>query len=85
MEELNHEIEGFFKLPLEEKLKYKVRPGDVEGYGNVVRRDDDKLDWSDRVFMITNPISRRKPHLLPELPSSLKYYSLSLSRSYIYI
>ncbi|XP_062094723.1 codeine O-demethylase-like [Humulus lupulus] len=72
IEEVSHEIEGFFKLPLEEKLQYKVTPDDFEGYGSVVRSDDHKLDWGDRVFMITNPISRRKPHLLPELPSSLK-------------
>ena len=73
IEKLNHEIEAFFKLPIEEKLKYKIRAGDVEGYGTVVRTDDQKLDWGDRVYMITNPITRRKPYLLPELPSSLGY------------
>ena len=77
LEKLNHEVEGFFKLPLEEKMKFKIRPGDVQGYGTVVRSDSQRLDWGDRVYMIINPIHRRKPHLLPELPSSLRF-SLSL-------
>ncbi|RDX83231.1 Protein SRG1, partial [Mucuna pruriens] len=72
LETLKDEIEGFFRLPLEEKMKYKIRPGDVEGYGAVIRSEDQKLDWGDRLYMITNPISRRKPYLLPELPSPLR-------------
>ncbi|KAL5577091.1 hypothetical protein UlMin_018790 [Ulmus minor] len=72
LEKLREEIEAFFKLPLEEKMKYRVRPGDVEGYGNIVKTSEQKLDWGDRVFMIANPISRRKPYLIPELPSSLR-------------
>ncbi|KAL2341080.1 hypothetical protein Fmac_009020 [Flemingia macrophylla] len=72
LETLKDEIEGFFRLPLEEKMKYRIRPGDVEGYGAVIRSEDQKLDWGDRLFMITNPLSRRKPHILPELPSSLR-------------
>lgn len=73
LEKLKHEIEEFFKLPLEEKMKYQVRPGEVEGYGPVVNTKNQKLDWGDRVYMITNPIHRRKPYLFPELPSSLRY------------
>ncbi|KAI5331882.1 hypothetical protein L3X38_022008 [Prunus dulcis] len=72
LEKLKQEIEEFFKLPLEEKMKYKIRPGEVEGYGSVVNTKDQKLDWGDRVYMITNPIHRRKPYLFPELPSSLR-------------
>ncbi|KAB1221459.1 Protein SRG1 [Morella rubra] len=72
LEKMKFEIEEFFKLPLEEKMKYKVRPGDVEGYGTIVRCKDQKLDWGDRFYMFINPLSRRKPHLLPELPSSLR-------------
>ncbi|KAK6264538.1 hypothetical protein SCA6_019972 [Theobroma cacao] len=71
LEKLKHELEEFYKLPLEEKMKYKMRPGEVEGYGNTAR-EAGKLDWADRFYMITNPIHRRKPHLLPELPSSLR-------------
>ncbi|KAK7331428.1 hypothetical protein VNO77_25653 [Canavalia gladiata] len=79
LETLKDEIEGFFKLPLEEKMKYKIRPGDVEGYGTVIISEDQKLDWGDRIFMKINPISIRKPYLLPEFPSSLR----SILESYI--
>ncbi|ESR62842.1 hypothetical protein CICLE_v10018344mg, partial [Citrus x clementina] len=68
---LKHDMLEFYELPMEEKMKYKIKPGDVEGYG-AVARSDGKLDWGDRVYMITNPIQRRKSHLLPELPSSLR-------------
>ncbi|KAJ7968834.1 2-oxoglutarate (2OG) and Fe(II)-dependent oxygenase superfamily protein [Quillaja saponaria] len=71
LENLKHEIEGFFQLPLEEKMKYK-KEGDFEGYGTVILSNDQKLDWGDRFYMITNPLNRRKPHLFPELPSSLR-------------
>ncbi|KAF5745597.1 protein SRG1-like [Tripterygium wilfordii] len=71
MEKLRNEIEEFYKLPIEEKVKYKIRPGDVEGYGSIPRREG-KLDWGDRLFMTTNPLTKRKPHLFPELPSSLR-------------
>ncbi|RXH99027.1 hypothetical protein DVH24_011352 [Malus domestica] len=48
LENLEHEIEVFFKLPLEEKMKYAIRSGDVEGYGNIAKTKDQKLDWGDR-------------------------------------
>ncbi|CAK9136624.1 unnamed protein product [Ilex paraguariensis] len=71
VEKLKHEIEEFYKLPVKEK--YKVKPGDVEGYGHtMIRSEDEKAHWGVRLYMITNPIHRRKPHLLPELPVSLR-------------
>lgn len=81
VEKVNYEIEEYFKLPFEEKAKYKSRPGDYEGFGSVVRGDG-KHDWADRFFVVTNPIHSRKPYLFPELPSSLRsFLSLSLSIS----
>ncbi|WVY94459.1 hypothetical protein V8G54_033547 [Vigna mungo] len=67
---LKDEVEGFFMLPLEEKMKYKIRPGDVEGYGHVIKAHDTKLDWGDRLYFKTNPRSTRK--LLPQFPSSFR-------------
>ncbi|KAJ6751709.1 hypothetical protein OIU85_002163 [Salix viminalis] len=82
MNQLKHEIVEYYNLPFEEKRKYTVRPNDFEGYGNA--KLDGKLDWGDRFFMITNPVHRRKPHLLPELPPSfrnpLECYLLELQR-----
>ncbi|OWM73016.1 protein SRG1-like [Punica granatum] len=72
LQKLGLEIEEFFKLPLEEKMKYKPNPGESEGYGNVMRSEKNVLDWGDRLFMAINPISLRKPHLFPELPAPLR-------------
>ncbi|KAG6692114.1 hypothetical protein I3842_10G096800 [Carya illinoinensis] len=72
LNKLNNEIEEFFKLPLEEKMKYKARPGDVEGYGRVPPPKVQTLDWGDRFYMTISPIHKRKPYLFPELPSSLR-------------
>ncbi|KAL6141166.1 hypothetical protein ACLB2K_059456 [Fragaria x ananassa] len=72
LDKVNQELEKFFKLPLEEKMRYRARPGDVEGYGIFIKSQDPKLEWHIRFFMITNPINRRKPHLFPELPTSLR-------------
>ncbi|KAJ0081388.1 hypothetical protein Patl1_10283 [Pistacia atlantica] len=52
-------------------MKYKIKPDDFEGYGSLAGSDG-KLDWGDRLYMITNPVNRRKSHLFPELPSSLR-------------
>ncbi|KAH6829825.1 hypothetical protein C2S53_020563 [Perilla frutescens var. hirtella] len=76
MEKMNREIEDFYALPLEEKLKFKNRDGEFEGFGQHLINDDDEkamaMDWVDRFYMITNPIHKRKPHLFSNLPSSLR-------------
>ncbi|WJZ96648.1 hypothetical protein VitviT2T_015312 [Vitis vinifera] len=65
VEKLKSEIGEFYKLPLEERIKYKMRPGDFEGYGlSPIRSEDQKLDWGDRFYMTTNPIHTRKPYML---------------------
>lgn len=85
LEKLRHEIQEFYELSLEEKSNFKIRPGEFEGYGHALIQNsgDKKVDWADRFYMITNPISRRKPHLFPELPSSLRclnFYKIFKSR-----
>ncbi|GMI77712.1 SENESCENCE-RELATED GENE 1, senescence-related gene 1 [Hibiscus trionum] len=84
LEKVKQEVEGFYKLPLEEKMKFKTREGDgLEGYGTT-ERDGGKFDWSDRFFMTTNPIHKRMPHLFPELPSSFRFPALSFFSSLIF-
>ncbi|XP_073056113.1 protopine O-dealkylase-like [Primulina eburnea] len=73
VEKLKHEIQEFYKLPVEERLSYKVRDGDFEGYGNtIISSEGHKVDWADRLYIITNPVNRRKSHLFPRLPSPLR-------------
>lgn len=76
LKKVKDEVEEFYKLHLEELMKYKPNPGDVEGYGGVIRADK-KLDWGDKLYVITNPVHRRKPHLFPQLPSELRSLSNS--------
>ncbi|KAK9079886.1 hypothetical protein SSX86_001559 [Deinandra increscens subsp. villosa] len=73
MEKIKEETKEFFKLPLEEKNKYRQKPGDVEGFGQAfVVSEDQKLDWSDLFSVVTLPYYLRKPHLLPKLSHSFR-------------
>ncbi|KAI9198850.1 hypothetical protein LWI28_023062 [Acer negundo] len=77
VEKFKSEIGDFFKLPIEEKNKYKQQEGDVEGYGNAfVVSEEQKLDWGDMLYFTTLPIHLRKPHLLPNLPLSFSHEKL---------
>ncbi|CAN0853702.1 Codeine O-demethylase [Linum grandiflorum] len=71
METLRFEVEEFYKLPVEEKMRFKERPGEYEGYGGTGRLKG-RLEWGDRFYMNTNPVARRKHHLFLQLPPSFK-------------
>ncbi|KAJ9565785.1 hypothetical protein OSB04_001751 [Centaurea solstitialis] len=73
VEKMKEEMVEFFKCPEEEKLRYKLKEGEYEGYGQtILHSQDQKVDWADRFYMIINPLHRRKPYLLPQLPPSLR-------------
>ncbi|KAL4563431.1 hypothetical protein LXL04_027473 [Taraxacum kok-saghyz] len=73
VEKMKKETMGFFNMPVEEKVRYKLKDGDYQGYGQtILHTQDQKVDWADRFYMITNPVYRRKSHLLPEFPPSLR-------------
>ncbi|CDP18105.1 unnamed protein product [Coffea canephora] len=77
VEKLKSEVQDFFQN------KYGQEPGDVEGYGQAfVKSEEQKLDWADMLYMITQPEDLRKPHLFPKLPlpqrESLQEYSIEL-------
>ncbi|KAI9126939.1 hypothetical protein K1719_002535 [Acacia pycnantha] len=72
LEKVRNGVEGFFSLPPQEKMKYRIRPGDIEGYGSAIRSQAEKQDWCDRFYMTINPIHKRKPYLYPELPPSFR-------------
>uniref|UniRef100_A0A2P2MTE8 Uncharacterized protein MANES_03G077900 n=1 Tax=Rhizophora mucronata TaxID=61149 RepID=A0A2P2MTE8_RHIMU len=83
IEKMKGEVQDFFNLPMEEKKKFWQYPGEVEGFGQAfVVSENQKLDWGDLFFMVTQPVEARKPHLLPLLPlpirETLESYSLEV-------
>ncbi|KNA19041.1 hypothetical protein SOVF_065310 [Spinacia oleracea] len=59
----------FFMQPLEEKLKYKMLPGTVQGYGQAfVFSDQQKLDWCNMFALGIQPHFIRNPKLWPTNP-----------------
>ncbi|RDX82564.1 Protein SRG1 [Mucuna pruriens] len=78
---INHEIDlnlvesienlsrEFFMLPLEEKQKYPMAPGTVQGYGQAfVFSEDQKLDWCNMFALGIEPHYVRNPNLWPKRP-----------------
>jgi isopenicillin N synthase-like dioxygenase len=85
MEKIKTEVQDFFKLPLEEKKQYWQFPGEIEGFGqSFVVSEEQKLDWGDIFFMITQPVHSRKPHLFPKLPpvfrETVDAYSIEIKK-----
>ncbi|KAJ1402614.1 Oxoglutarate/iron-dependent dioxygenase [Sesbania bispinosa] len=63
----------FFKLPIEEKDKYAIASNDVQGYGHAyVVSEEQILDWSDALILITHPTWYRKLQFWPETPEGFK-------------
>ncbi|KAL8192132.1 hypothetical protein R6Q57_027994 [Mikania cordata] len=70
---MKEEVVNFFNMPVDEKLRYKLTAGEYQGYGQtILHTEDQKVDWADRFYMITNPLHRRKSNLLPEFPPVLR-------------
>ncbi|KAJ9153437.1 hypothetical protein P3X46_026876 [Hevea brasiliensis] len=73
LEKIKKEVQDLFDLPMEEKKKLWQYPGEVEGFGQAfVVSEDQKLDWGDLFFLVTQPVEARKPHLFPNLPLPLR-------------
>ncbi|GLJ26834.1 hypothetical protein SUGI_0524210 [Cryptomeria japonica] len=75
----------FFKLPFEEKDKYAMIPGTVQGYGHgFIFSDEQTLDWCDMMALGTMPMSIRKENLWPSKPllfsDTVQAYSMEVSR-----
>lgn len=70
MEKLTRE---FFMLPLEEKEKYPMAPGGIQGYGHAfVFSEDQKLDWCNMLALAVEPSTLRQPKLWPTTPAKFK-------------
>ncbi|GMH19426.1 hypothetical protein Nepgr_021267 [Nepenthes gracilis] len=73
VEKVKNGIEEFFNLPIDEKMKYKQLPGEIEGYGQAfVVSENQKLEWADMFAFYTLPTHIRKPYLLPMFPLQLR-------------
>ncbi|XP_077218955.1 protein LATERAL BRANCHING OXIDOREDUCTASE 1-like [Tasmannia lanceolata] len=61
----------FFNLPLEEKEKYPMPPGGIQGYGHAfVFEEEQKLDWCNMLALGVEPPFIRMPKLWPTNPAN---------------
>ncbi|XP_042475627.1 protein SRG1 [Macadamia integrifolia] len=75
----------FFNLPLEEKQKYPMPPGTIQGYGHAfVFSEDQKLDWCNMLALGVEPYYIRNPKLWPTEPvgfsETLETYSTNIRK-----
>ncbi|WOL10355.1 hypothetical protein Cni_G19110 [Canna indica] len=85
LEKMEKLAKEFFMLPLEEKEKYPMPPGTIQGYGHAfVFSEEQKLDWCNMLALAVEPAFNRKPHLWPTNPAALsetlEKYSASIRR-----
>ena len=67
-------VAAFFELPLEEKKKYAKAANEIQGYGqNFVVSEQQKLDWSDMIYLITVPPENRNFKFWPLTLPGFKY------------
>ncbi|KAI9078336.1 hypothetical protein K1719_039712 [Acacia pycnantha] len=68
MQKMKRTGTSFFDLEMEEKQKYSIAENDTDGYGQAfVVYEEQNLDWSDIMILVTNPRYR-----------NLKYWPLTL-------
>jgi isopenicillin N synthase-like dioxygenase len=73
IENLMNDIAEFFKQPLEAKKAYSQLPNSLKGYGQAfVVSDYQKLDWSDRFFLLVCPVESRDLRFWPKNPASFR-------------
>ncbi|XP_048335243.2 protein SRG1 [Ziziphus jujuba] len=73
LDEVREVTKQFFQLPVREKQKYSREVNDIEGYGNdMVLLEQQKLDWTDRLYLTIYPEDQRKLKFWPENP---QYFS----------
>ncbi|XP_057432351.1 oxoglutarate-dependent flavonoid 7-O-demethylase 1-like [Lotus japonicus] len=66
-------VTEFFELPIEEKEKYAMASNDIQGYGHAyVVSEEQILDWSDALMLVTNPTWHKKLQFWPKTPEGFK-------------
>ncbi|XP_028776195.1 S-norcoclaurine synthase 1-like [Neltuma alba] len=69
MQKMKKAGRGFFDLGMEEKQKCSMAENDIQGYGQAfVVSEDQKLDWSDIMILMTNPPQYRNLKYWPLTP-----------------
>jgi isopenicillin N synthase-like dioxygenase len=73
MVSIKRDIQEFFELPLDVKNAYAQTPGDLQGYGQAyVFSNDQKLDWSDMLGIISQPPPARDMKHWPTQPLTFR-------------
>lgn len=85
LEDIKTAASEFFKLPLEEKMRYPFDPLAIEGYGRPYPvTQDQTVDWSDSLMFRLFPVRGRKLELWPNKPAALRgaveAYSVEIGR-----
>lgn len=85
LEDIKTAASEFFKLPLEEKMRYPFDPLAIEGYGRPYPvLQDQTVDWSDSLMFRLFPVRGRKLELWPDKPAALRgaveAYSVEIGR-----
>ncbi|KAK1291350.1 Protein SRG1 [Acorus calamus] len=85
LEDMEEVAREFFDLPLEEKEKYPMKPGTIQGYGHAfVFSEDQKLDWCNMLALGVEPPFIRDSKLWPTNPShfseTLDKYSVEIRK-----
>ncbi|XP_020218690.1 protein SRG1 [Cajanus cajan] len=72
----------FFQLPKEEKQKCAREPNNIEGYGNdIIFSENQRLDWTDRVYIKVQPEDQRKFQFWPPNPIDFRSTVLQYTES----
>ncbi|KAG8480931.1 hypothetical protein CXB51_025602 [Gossypium anomalum] len=73
VEDIEKVAKDFFMLPLQEKQKYPMAPGTVQGYGQAfVFSENQKLDWCNMFALGVEPPCIRNPKLWPSKPVNFR-------------
>lgn len=63
---IRNAMAAFFDLPIEEKKRYAMAENDLQGYGQAyVVSEEQKLDWNDLIYLMTEPVRRRSYRYWP--------------------
>lgn len=83
MDKMEGDLKEFFKLPLEEKEVFAPVPGGLQGYGQKLDVNEEKLEWHDLLFLITRPLDSKNLRFWPTHPSSFR--SIPKHHHFIYL